>query len=58
MATEDLLVDNRSHRQTVEAVGKGLPQLYVVSPFTCEVGGGGKPITWLRSNLGTKEKKE
>ena len=22
------------HRETVEAVGEGLPQLYVVSPFT------------------------
>mmetsp|Transcript_23797 Transcript_23797/g.46757 ORF Transcript_23797/g.46757 Transcript_23797/m.46757 type:complete len:207 (-) Transcript_23797:283-903(-) len=32
--TEDLLIDNRGHRQTVEAVSEGLPQLHVVPPFT------------------------
>ena len=36
MATEDLLINNSGNRQTVEAVGEGLPQLYVVSPLTCE----------------------
>lgn len=36
MATEDLLVNDGCDGQTVEAVGEGLPQLYVVSPFTCE----------------------
>lgn len=35
MATEDLLINNGCDRQTVEAVGEGLPQLYVVSPLTC-----------------------
>lgn len=35
MATEDLLINNGGNRQTVEAVSKGLPQLYVVSPLTC-----------------------
>lgn len=40
MATEDLLVDDGRNRQTIEAVGEGLPQLYVVPPFTCGRGGG------------------
>jgi len=31
MATEDLLVDDGGHRQTVETVGEGLPQLDVVA---------------------------
>ena len=35
MATEDLLINNGCDRQTVEAVGEGLPQLYVVPPLTC-----------------------
>jgi hypothetical protein len=32
---EDLLVDDGSNRETVEAVGEGFPQLDVVSPFAC-----------------------
>lgn len=34
MTAEDLLIYNSSHRQTVEAVCEGLPQLYVIPPFT------------------------
>ena len=33
VATEDLLVDDRRHRQTVEAVRERLPQLDVVPSF-------------------------
>ena len=33
MAAENLLVYNGRYRQTVETVGKRLPQLYVVSPL-------------------------
>lgn len=31
MAAEDLLVDNRSDGQAVEAIGEGLPQLDIVT---------------------------
>jgi len=33
VAAEDLLVDNRHHRQTVETVRKGLPQLDCIAPL-------------------------
>ncbi len=35
MHAEDLLVDDGSDREAVEAIGEGLPNLYVVSPLTC-----------------------
>jgi len=35
MATEDLFVDDGDDRQTVEAVGKRLPQLDAVPSLTC-----------------------
>lgn len=34
MTAEDFLIDNSSHRQTVEAICEGLPQLYVIPSFT------------------------
>lgn len=46
MATEDLLINNGGYRQTVEAVSEGLPQFYVVSPFTC-----GRKLQLLCHNL-------
>jgi len=46
MATENLLINNGCDGQTVEAVSEGLPQLYVVSPFTY----GSKPES-LNPNL-------
>ncbi len=36
VATEDFLVDDRSHGQAVEAVGERLPQLDVVSALACK----------------------
>ena len=36
MHANDLLVDDCHHWEAVEAVGEGLPQLYVVPPLTCE----------------------
>jgi hypothetical protein len=35
VAAEDLLVHDGGDRQTVEAVGERLPQLYVVTTFAC-----------------------
>lgn len=34
MTAEDFLIYNSSHRQTVEAICEGLPQLYVIPSFT------------------------
>lgn len=34
MTTKYLLVDDGRHRQAVEAVGEGLPQLDIVPPLT------------------------
>lgn len=34
MHTEDLLIDDRSDRQAIEAICEGLPQFYVVPTFT------------------------
>lgn len=36
MAAEDLLVDDGSDRQTVEAVGERLPELDVVATLACD----------------------
>jgi hypothetical protein len=33
MAAEDLFVDDGGHREAVEAVGEGFPQLDVVPPL-------------------------
>lgn len=33
MATEDFLINNSSYWQAIEAVRKGLPQLYIVTAF-------------------------
>ncbi len=52
MATKDLLINNGCNRQTVEAVGEGLPQLYVVSPLTCQRH---TTINRLQSNLETNK---
>ena len=35
VAAEDLLVHDGRHRQAVETVGEGFPQLDVVPPFAC-----------------------
>ncbi len=36
MAAEDFLVDDRRHREAVEAIGERFPQLDVVSSFACK----------------------
>lgn len=40
---ENLLVNNRSNGKTVEAIGKGLPQLDVITSFACR--------TWLSTSV-------
>lgn len=36
MTAKYFLVQDRSHRETVEAICERFPQLYVVSSFTCK----------------------
>jgi hypothetical protein len=37
MHTEDLLLNDSSYRQAVEAICECLPQLYIVPPFACSI---------------------
>ena len=37
MHTEDFLINDSRYRQAIEAVGEGLPQLNIVSPFALVV---------------------
>jgi hypothetical protein len=49
MHAEDLLVHYCGYRKTVEAVGEGLPKLYIVPPLAYSMNGRGGRCDELRS---------
>ena len=50
MTAENLLIDDGRHRETVEAVGEGLPEFDCVAPFACNRGKNGSLHNPKKSN--------